>query len=518
MDGRQARNLGYFFRPAARRVPDKIAVVDLWDGRERRLAYGALDGRLDRAAAALAALGLAPGDRLFVCVGNRTEFLEIFFGAMRAGIVPVPANPRLGADALGHILADSGSRAAAIDPDANAHAAAAVERAGIGAKISLAPRAGWRDYETALAAASPGFEPPELAAGHPAFHPYTSGSTGKPKGVILTHAGQLWWLGCRHRLYPVTPETVSLVAVPLFHKNAMGAAIKPNLLAGASLVILPRFDAKSYLETLARLRCTHAPGVPALFIMILQERDLIARLDLSAFQAIMVGSAPVHEELVTAMTKTFGVRVVQGYGLTEGGPVMFGPPLDGRAVPVGSVGVPWPEGEVKLVDAAGRERPDHGELWVRNPGVTPGYHNLPDVNRVRFADGFLKTGDLFSRDEGGFYFFRGRIDDMFVCGGENIYPKEVENLLMSHPDVADACVVAMDHALKGQVPWAMVVPKSGAEVDEGALKAHCLAAGPAYAHPRRVVVVNQMPLSGVGKIDRAAVKAMLDGEHAALKG
>jgi len=510
VDGRRRANLGYYFQPAARRLPEKVAVIDLWGGRERRVSYATLDARLDRVAALTRALGLAPGTRLFVCVGNRVEFLEIFFGAMRAGVAPVPANPRLGAASLAHILADSGAAAAIVDPAANAHATGVVERAGIAPRLSLAPQEGWDDFEAAMAAAPAAFEPPDLPADHPAFLPYTSGSTGKPKGVVLTHAGQLWWLGCRHRLYPVAEETVSLVAVPLFHKNAMGAAIKPNLLAGATLVVMPRFEAKAYLETLSRYRCTHAPGVPTLFILLLQEQDLIRRLDLSAFSSIMVGSAPVHEELVRAMETTFGVRVIQGYGLTEGGPVMFGPPADGRPVPTGSVGVPWPEGEVTLVASDGRAGADYGELWVKNPGVTPGYHNLPAVNRERFQDGFLKTGDVFSRDAAGFYFFRGRVDDMFVCGGENIYPKEVENLLMSHPGVAEACVVAADHGVKGRVPWAAVVAKAGAAVDEAMLKAHCLAHGPAYAHPRRVHVVEAMPLNGVGKIDRAAVKAMLD--------
>jgi long-chain acyl-CoA synthetase len=504
-----AGNLGYYFHETARAAPGRLAVLDLWGGTERRVSYGALDARLDRFAAATKALGLSPGDKLFICIGNRVEFLEVFFGAMRAGVVPVPGNPRSGLETLSYVIADSGARAAVVDPAANAHAASAVERAGLAPRLSLAKRAGWDDYDSALDAAPASFAPPRLAPDHPCFLPYTSGSTGKPKGVVLTHAGQVWWLGCRHRLYPVDPSTLSLVAAPVFHKNAMGAAIKPNLLAGASLIFLPRFEPRAYLEALARYRCTHATGVPTMFILLLQERDLIARLDLSAWKTVMIGSAPVHEELVTAMERTFGVRVIQGYGLTEGGPVMFGPPTDGRAVPVGSVGVPWPEGEVRLVGVNGRDG-DYGELWVRNPGVTPGYHGLPDVTAERIAGGFLKTGDLFSRDGGGFYFFRGRVDDMFTCGGENIYPKEVENLLMAHPDVTEACVIAMPHETKGMAPWAIVVRARGGTADEEALKRHCLDHGPAYAHPRRVVFTDELPQTGAGKVDRAAVKAALE--------
>ena len=142
--------------------------------------------------------------------------------------------------------------------------------------------------------------------------------------------------------------------------------------------------------------------------------------------------------------------VGESYGLTEGGPVMIGTPIDGRRVPHGSCGVVWPEGEVKLVDADGEESPSHGELWVRNPGVTPGYCNLPEVNRERLKDGWLKTGDVFSRDDAGFFYFRGRTDDMFNSGGENIYPLEVENMLLQHPAVAEASVVPVRASHQGR--------------------------------------------------------------------
>ncbi len=223
-----------------------------------------------------------------------------------------------------------------------------------------------------------------------------------------------------------------------------------------------------------------------------------------------MGSAPVQRELMVAVREAFGVKVSESYGLTEGGPVMIGPPIDGREVPFGSCGVAWPEGEVKLVDEKGNENPREGELWVRNPGVTPGYHRLPEVNDKRLKDGWLATGDLFSCDADGFYTFRGRTDDMFNCGGENVYPKEVENLLLSHPDVYDAAVVPVEHPVKGHVPVAMVMRHAEAEgLDEETLKKYCLDKGPAYAHPRRLLVVDSLPLNGAGKVDRAVIKEAL---------
>jgi long-chain acyl-CoA synthetase len=507
MDSRLGANFGYIARPAAERTPDKVAVIDLSGSARRDVTFSRLDERQDRIASLTRALGLTPGDRLFVCIGNRVEFLEIFFGAMRAGVVPVPGNPRLGRDALAYILADAACRAAVVDTDALPDAAAAVEAAGIKPRLALGPRTGWDDYETAIRATPADFTPPDLVPEHPCFMPYTSGSTGTPKGVVLTHAGQLWWLGCRHRNWPVPPEQISLVAVPLLHKNAMGAAIKPNLYAGATLVIMPRFEPREFLHRLVEFACTHSCGVPTMFILLLQEKNLLKCLDFGALKTLMIGSAPVHDELVREVERAFGARVIQGYGLTEGGPVMFGPPTDGRGTPVGSVGVPWPDGEVKLVDADGGINDRYGELWVKNPGVTPGFHNLPAVNRERFKDGFLRTGDLFSRDADGFYYFRGRVDDMFVCGGENIYPKEIENLLMRHEGVADVCVVPIAHATKGQAPAALVVRVRGAPLDEAVLKRFCLDHGPAYAHPREIVFADALPITSAGKVDRAAVKA-----------
>ena len=222
------------------------------------------------------------------------------------------------------------------------------------------------------------------------------------------------------------------------------------------------------------------------------------------------------KELADQIEEAFGVTVGESYGLTEGGPVMIGPPLDGRPVPHGSCGVAWPEGEVKLVGDDGEDHPSLGELWVRNPGVTPGYYNLPKVNAERLIDGWLRTGDLFHRDEDGFFYFKGRTDDMFNSGGENIYPKEVENLLLSHPRVVDACVVPVPHAVKGEVPVALVMATRGSDLTEDALKTYCLENGPPYAHPRKVVLTDQIPLNGAGKNDRTVVANMMAERYGTL--
>ena len=509
-------NLGYWLRDASDAFPSRVALIDLSRSVPREVTYAELDERMDRVANLLSDAGIGMGDRFALSVGNRFEFVEILFGGMRCGAVPVPLNFKLSEASLAYIVRDAACRAAFVETAVTGRSAAVVERSGIerrwdvggaGRKLERGS-AGWLDYESALAGSSARFDPPRLGAGHPAFQPYTSGSTGRPKGVVLSHEGQLWWVRCLRKYWPSDPGDRAIVAVPLYHKNAMAGAVKPLLQAGASVVVLPGFSPESFLRTLSEYRCTQVGAVPAVFAMVLDHADLIAELDFSALRKVTLGSAPVQPELTRAVERAFDVVVGESYGLTEGGPVMIGPAPDGRPTPRGSCGAAWPEGEIKLV-RDGRADPEYGELWVRNPGVTTGYHNLPEVNAARIRDGWLATGDLFFRDGAGFYYFRGRTDDMFNSGGENIYPKEVEDLLLSHPDVLDAAVVPVPHALKGAVPAAAVTLGAGASVTAEALKRYTLERGPAYAHPRRIAIVEEMPLTGVGKVDRAAILGVL---------
>ena len=511
MSDQRAGNLGYFSHDAAREYPNRLAMIDLCGAAPREVTYAELEERLDRFAAMITGLGLKPGDRLVMAVGNRFEFIEIMYGAIRAGIVPVPLNTKQGADVLGYIVENSDAVAAIVEPGCNKFIVDVIEAAGLAPRIAFGPAPdGWQDYETLLQAAPAEFAPPQLDDDHPSFQPYTSGSTGRPKGVVLTHAGQLWGIRCGQQYWPEKSANRALAAVPMYHKNAMAGAFKPLLHVGGSVVILPDFEPRRFLAALSEYRCTNAGAVPAVFTLLLQHRDLIDSLDLSALQALSLGSAPVQPELMHDVENTFGVKVSESYGLTEGGPVPVGASIDGRPTPVGSCGVAWPEGEVMLVGADGREDPHYGEMWVRNPGVTPGYYKRPEVNAERIIDGWLKTGDMFACDDDGFYFFKGRDDDMFNCGGENIYPKEVEDLILRHPDAADASVVALDHAVKGHAPVAFVAALPAAGLDEAAVKAFCLENGPAYAHPRRVEVVDALPLNGAGKVDRLLVKKMAE--------
>lgn len=503
-------NLGYWAQSAAIQFPDRIAIHDWVDGRQRSLTHAWLEAELNTVAVALTR-GFSVGQRIAVGIGNRAEFIAVFFGAMRAGLVPVPLNLRQGRLHLAHVLKDSGAVAAIIESGTNPNLPQLVEDLDLPLKISLGKqRSGWITYEEMFIAAHEVLAPLALPEGHPAMQPYTSGSTGRPKGVVLTHSGQLWWAETYARLYPPSPDEISLVPVPLYHKNAMAGVIKTRLPGGAAVVLMPQFDARLFLHHLARFRCTHATGVPAIYSLALRETDLLESLDFSALRSLSVGSAPVHDELLASMEKAFRCRVFESYGSTEGGPVMFGPPTDGTDVPLGSCGMIWPGCEARLVAVNGEE-PSVGELLIRNPGVMSSYHALPEMTAAHLVDGWYKTGDLFEVNDDGFWFFRGRSDDMFICGGENIFPKEVEDILLRHPAVRDACVVPVPHPVKGQIPIALVVASPGNRPAEKELRQFCLANGPAFAHPRHIVFVDTMPLNGVGKVDRASVERNLNG-------
>ncbi len=499
-------NLGYFNRRAAREHPDRIAVVDLSRPEPLEISHAALDARMDRVAAALQRFGMRCGDRLLLAMENRSEFIEAFFGAMRAGVVPIPLNHRLGADTIRFIVRDSGARAAIVE--CREEIRMIVEESGLTPRVATAPAPdGWQDYETVLSGGSEAV-PPEISPRQVAFLPYTSGSTGRPKGVMLPHDGMLWGIRAAQKYWPASPDDRALIAGPLFHKNAMRVSVKPKLRVGGSVVILPRFEPRMFLRALAECGCTHAGGVPAMYRLALAERELLAGLRFPRLRSLEMGSAVVGADLIRDVETAFGAPVHEAYGLTEGG----GPlrePVDGGAAPRGSCGLAAPEVEVRLVGEDGRENPRHGELWVRSPAVLVGYNNRPELDAERLVDGFLRTGDVFRRDENGFFYFMGRIDDQFSCGGENIYPKEVELLLAQHPDVIDAVVAPVPHAVKGLAPAALVVLREAPGPGEEELRRFALERGPAYAHPRRIFSVAELPLNGAGKIDRAAARAQI---------
>ncbi|WP_296576420.1 class I adenylate-forming enzyme family protein [Phreatobacter sp.] len=476
---------------------DRTAVIDL-----RRpeapliLAHAEVDAIANGVARLLTDAGLARGAAVAILSTNRAEYIATYFGIMRAGFVAVPVNTKLAQDTIDYIFDDSRIAFAFTD---------APRRGQVPAAIPLV------DFDDDgpggfASRVRPGrFATVRVAADEIGQILYTSGSTGRPKGVPLTHSGQLWALEALTAATEPEAER-SIIAQPLFHMNGLFQS-KSVFATNNSVVYLPGFEARGYIDALERHHVTNVMAVPTMLARVVKETAALEGRDFSRLRRIRMGSAPLTQGLIDRIKAVFpGIPVTNGFGTTEAGPAIFGPHPDGRPQPPLAVGYPLPGGEVKLVDG-----PDENEgvLLMRNPAVTPGYLNLPAKSAEVLDDGWYRSGDVFRRDADGFYFFIGRADDMFVCSGENIYPGEVEKLLERHPQIQQAAVVPLADEERGQVPVAFVVARepadgqAGVGVDE--IKRFAIANGPAYQHPRRVAFLPELPWAGTNKIDRRAL-------------
>lgn len=471
----------------------RIAVIDLrLPDQPKSYSYADMDRLSGGVARYLTRRGLPRGSRVAVAALNRAEYIAVYFGVMRAGYVVVPVNIKLAPDIIEFVLEDADVALTFADAAGKSRLPANAEIIdfddhGPGGFASLVVP---EDFETIVP------EPDELAQ-----ILYTSGSTGRPKGVLLTHAGQLWVLRAKNLPESFAQER-QILAQPLFHMNGL-IVTKLVFQGGASMVVMPSFEVVAYVEALHRYRITSVFAIPTMFARVEKELRKRPDLDLSSIRQIILASAPLTLAMIERVRDAIpSATVANSFGTTEAGAAVFGPHPGGLPLPDLSIGYPLPDGEVRLVDGA---KENQGTLLMRNPAVMLGYNNLPERTRQVLQDGWYNSGDVMIRDENGFFFFFGRADDMFVCGGENVYPNEVEKLLERHPLVQQAAVVPLPDEDRGDVPVAFVVPVAGANLTFEEIKRFAIANGPAYQHPRRVEIRQALPLAGTNKIDRNAL-------------
>ena len=487
-----------------RRTPDKCAAIDL--GSARRLSYAEFDARISRFATHLRdGLCVARGDRVAVLALNTTDTLEAQFACGRLGAVLVPLNTRLTVPELQFIVGDAAPVVMIHDTDLAETALAVAKLCKVEHAMLLGPGGA---YEAAIAAARPLARAEDVTHDDISTIMYTSGTTGQPKGAIITHGMTFW--NCVNLGGPayISPSSVLLTVLPLFHTGGLNCYTNPVLHAGGTVLIMRAFDPALAMKLISdpAQGINVFFGVPAIYQFMAQHPDF----DTSDFSRLIVGGvggAPMPVPLLNVW-EARGVALQQGYGMTETSPSVLVLDREDAARKAGSAGKPVLHTEVRIVrpDGSDADVGELGELWTRGPNITPGYWNRPDANRSSFTDGWLHTGDATRVDEEGFYYIVDRWKDMYISGGENVYPAEVENVLYQHDAIAEASVIGVSDQRWGEVGRAIVVVKQGKLLTEDDVVAHCASNLARYKLPHSVVFTDALPRNATGKVHKPTLR------------
>ncbi|TGQ80499.1 acyl-CoA synthetase [Mesorhizobium sp. M8A.F.Ca.ET.207.01.1.1] len=478
--------------------PDRLACVDLASG--RRWTYAALDRAIQRAVGVLeTAWGLEQGQRIASLARNSADLLILQQAAMRLGAVFVPLNWRLAGAERQAILADCG-------PVLLLHDAPLEMTLPVGC-LSVEVAA----FARAVEAQAPAARRPLPDSDVPSIILYTSGTSGRPKGVVVTERNALATAVNFGVLGRVGNASVFLCDAPMFHVIGLITNLRPPLLQGGTVLISPGFDAGATNRRLAdpALGVTHYFCVPQMARMLREHPDF-APARWTSLTAIFTGGAP-NPAIDINWWLAQGVRMVDGFGMTEAGTVL-GMPVEAERIArkAGSAGLPAPTIGLRIVDDDGRDAAagEPGEIWLSGPSITPGYWNRPEETARAFtSDGWFRTGDIARRDDEGFVTLVDRRKDMFISGGENVYPMEIEMVLLDHPDIAEAAVIGIADERWGEVGCAFVVVKSGRVLDSAALASHCAARIARYKVPKEFLLIEELPRTASGKIQKHVLRA-----------
>ncbi|GIH47121.1 long-chain acyl-CoA synthetase [Microbispora rosea] len=500
-------NLAVVLEDSAREKPDATAVVF----GDMRLPYSLVNTVANQVANLLVSRGIGRGDKVALACPNVPYFPFVYYGILKTGATVVPLNVLLQAREITYHLDDSdakaffcfeGSPELPLGERGRAGFAGA-ERAEHFFVLPATPFATESELGETLWAALDGvsgdFETVQTSADDTAVILYTSGTTGQPKGAELTHQNMVMNALVSDEMFPRQGDDTYLVALPLFHSFGQTVLMNAGFRRSGTLVLMPRFEPAEALTLMKREKVTLFAGVPTMYWAMLTAVHAGAAEVPSSLVTAASGGSALPVEVLKDFGATFGVDILEGYGLSETAPVAsFNQP--GRPAKAGSIGTPIWGVEMKLVDAEWNTADDIGEIAVRGHNIMKGYYNRPEATAQVMKDGWFRTGDVARRDEDGYYFIVDRAKDMIIRGGFNVYPREIEEVLMTHPAVSLAAVVGVPHDSHGEEVKAYVIRKPGATTTEEELVAWCRETMAAYKYPRIVEFRESLPMTATGKI------------------
>jgi long-chain acyl-CoA synthetase len=506
-------NLAVILRESAKRDPDHVAVIlDSF-----KFTYGQLDALSSQVASSLRAAGLAKGDRVGLMLPNVPQFPIAYYGILKAGGIVVPMNVLLKAPEVSFYMGDSGARYLIVWDDFAAEALKGIASLhDVTTFVALKPGAtdapaGTRSF-TELMGGDPKFDAETTQGDDTAVILYTSGTTGKPKGAELTHLNLFMNAHMVSHVFGSGPQDVTLAVLPMFHSFGQSSVMNVALHVGSTLTLVPRFDTDKVMEVIQRDRVTIFPGVPTMFFALLHHPSA-DKYDLSSLRVAISGGAAIPGEVIQAFERKFGTTILEGYGLSETSPTAsFNVSVEERKVL--SIGKPLFGVEMKIFDIDDKELPagkdNVGEIVIRGHNVMKGYWNQPQANIEAFKGGWFHTGDLGYVDEDGFFFIVDRKKEMIIRGGFNVYPREVEEVIYTHPAVAEAAVIGVPDERLGEEVKAVVALKPGAEASAEDIIAFVKERVAAYKYPRTIQFVDTLPKGATGKILKKELKAQLE--------
>lgn len=496
--------VAHWIEQRAMMTPNRLALV----GERKRFTYQEMAKTVHRLAHYLhEEMLVKKGERIAILSENREEVFLLYFALAKLGAIAVPLNVRLTVGELYYQLIDSGTRLLWVSERFQEMGDLLGKSGYKGLLAWIDGRGGMPSLLQRISSYPDQFTPPEEGEGSdPLFIMYTSGTTGRPKGAILTQENQFW--NGVNNIFGLEIQSSDriLTLLPLFHVGGIGLFAFPGFLAGSSIFVPTRFDPEDTLAWIEREKITIVMGVPTM-LDALRKSPSFGTRNLSSVRWFYSGGAPCPIELLDDYLSR-GLPLGQGFGMTESSPTIFLLMKDDYKRKKGSIGKPVLFSQVRVVDEAGVDVPrgEVGELWIKGPHLFKGYWNKPEETAKAIAADWFRTGDMVRMDEEGFVYVAGRKKEMFISGGENVYPIEVEQVLYSHPLVDEAAVVGIPHEKWGEVGVAWVVVKEGGHVTEEELSQYMARHLAKYKCPKKYVFVKSLPKNATGKIDKNSIQ------------